>query len=241
MSKHFRVSLVSIVTIVFVFISAQLLSIQTARAAVSPIPIIAQGRSDLPKIALTFDDGPDPTYTPQVLSVLARYNIHATFFEMGNHVQHNPVLVHHVIQSGNIIGNHSWDHPEFTKLAADALTNEITSTSMALYRTTGIRPTLIRPPYGALNETVKEQIAAQHLTTILWDIDPQDWSRPGTDAIVNNVLSHAHNGAIILMHDGGGNRSQTVAALSQIIPALQQKGYHFVTVPVLMQDLRSVA
>ncbi len=184
--------------------------------------------SSSPMIALTFDDGPNPTFTPQILHVLEQYGVSATFFCVGQQVQSYPGLVQQMSQAGETIGNHSWNHSTLTGLSPDAIRGQLRSTSTVIQQATGISPTLFRPPYGATNGTV-ESIASQlGLYEILWTIDTRDWQHPGVGAIVSTVLANARNGSIVLMHDGGGDRSQTVQALPQIIIGLRQRGFTFV-------------
>lgn len=200
--------------------------------------VVFQGSANKPEIALTFDDGPNPAATGQVLSILQQYKIHATFFCIGENVQNYPGLVAQEMDQGNVVGNHTWDHPDLTTATVSQIQSELTSTNHIIQEQTGVAPTLVRPPYGAINGTVKEQIAQLHETPILWSIDTEDWSLPGTPAIVSAVLDHAGNGDIVLMHDGGGVRTQTIAALPQIIQGLQQRGFTLVTVPQLLQDMQ---
>src|SRR6266567_7362857 len=185
-------------------------------------------------IALTFDDGPSPVYTPQVLSILQRYKVHATFFCIGEWVHLYPGLVEETFRAGNVIGDHTWSHPDLTKLSSYAVRWQLSSASAAIQYAIGSPPALFRPPYGATNATVVSIASQLGLLQILWTIDPRDWALPGVNAIVNIVLSHATNRSIILMHDGGGDRSETVRALPLIISALQQRGFTFVTVPQLL-------
>lgn len=206
-------------------------------AATTPPLVIYHGNSAFREIALTFDDGPNPIYGPQIQGELKRYNVPATFFYVGQQVQRYPTIAAQAHNAGFIIGNHSWDHADLTHLSSTQVQSEFTETSNAIFKATGVTPTLMRPPYGAVNSAIENQSAQLGMSTILWDIDPQDWKRPGTNAIVQNVVTHIHNGAIILMHEGGGDRSQTVAALVQIIPALRLRGYHFVTIPQMIADL----
>lgn len=186
-------------------------------------------------IALTFDDGPSPVYTPQVLSILQRYKVHATFFCIGEWVQLYPGLVQETFRTGNVIGDHSWSHPDLTRLSPYTVRWQLSSASAAIQYAIGSTPVLFRPPYGATDAAVMSVASQLGLLQILWTVDPRDWSRPGVDAIVNIVLSHATNRSIILMHDGGGDRSETVLALPLIISALQQRGFTFVTVPQLLR------
>ncbi|GCE26757.1 hypothetical protein KDA_22410 [Dictyobacter alpinus] len=196
--------------------------------------VFSQGNSDKPEIALTFDDGPNPAATQQVLDILKRYHVHATFFCIGENVQSYPALVAQEQADGNIVGNHTWNHPDLTKASVTEVQKQLMDTNSELKSATGTTPTLFRPPYGAIDAAVKQQAAQQHLQPVLWDIDTQDWSMPGTRSIVNAVLDHAGNGDVVLMHDGGGDRTQTIAALPQIIEGLQQKGFNLVTIPQLM-------
>jgi peptidoglycan-N-acetylglucosamine deacetylase len=179
-------------------------------------------------VALTFDDGPS-AFTAGVLNVLQQHGVHATFFCIGQQVQTRPAIVREVSQAGNVIGNHSWSHPDLTKLAPNQVTWQLSTTSTAIQQATGISPTLFRPPYGALNAMVTRTAAQLGLSPVLWNIDTLDWTRPGVNAIVSSVLDHAVNGSIVLMHDGGGDRSETIQALPQIISGLRARGFAFVT------------
>lgn len=200
--------------------------------------VVAQGSSNLPEVALTFDDGPS-MYTPQVLNILQENSVHATFFCVGEWVQYYPQYVQQEYSAGNVVANHTWDHPDLTTLSSVDVQSQISRTSALIQQTIGVQPTLFRPPYGAINDSVKGQVAQMNLTPVLWSIDTEDWTRPGSDAIVNAVLSQVGNGDVILMHDGGGDRSQTVAALPRIIQGLQERGLKLVTVPQLIQDMNA--
>ncbi len=167
---------------------------------------------------LTFDDGPDPVWTPQILQVLAKYDAHATFFQLGSMQAAHPALHDQVLAAGNSIGNHSISHAQLTKLSAAKRHHEIFD---------GPRSKCFRPPYGAANDRVRADIKAAGMTPVLWDIDTLDWQRPGQNAIANTILSQARNGSVVLMHDAGGNRSQTVAALDQALATLTAQGYTF--------------
>lgn len=200
--------------------------------------VVAQGSSDLPEVALTFDDGPS-MYTSQVLNILQENSVHATFFCVGEWVQYFPEYVQQEYSAGNVVANHTWDHPDLTTLSSSDVQTQISRTSALIQQTIGVQPTLFRPPYGAINDSVKSQVAQMNLTPVLWSIDTEDWTRPGSDAIVNAVLSQVGNGDVILMHDGGGDRSQTVAALPRIIQGLQQHGLKLVTMPQLIHDMNA--
>ena len=200
--------------------------------------VVAQGSSNLPEVALTFDDGPS-MYTPQVLNILQENSVHATFFCVGEWVQYYPGYVQQEYSAGNVVANHTWDHPDLTTLSSVDVQSQISRTSALIQQTIGVQPTLFRPPYGAINDSVKGQVAQMNLTPVLWSIDTEDWMRPGSDAIVNAVLNQVGNGDVILMHDGGGDRSQTVAALPRIIQGLQSRGLKLVTMPQLIQDMNA--
>ncbi len=197
------------------------------------------GNTHIPEIALTFDDGPNPYYTPQVLAVLQQYGVKATFFDIGYLVANYPNIVRQEYNQGNVVANHSWSHPVLTKLSTQGIQSQLTSTTNIIQATIGVRPTFFRPPYGAVNHTVLEQARTLQYTTVMWDGSAEDWSIPGVNAIVSKTLYYARNGAILLLHDGGGNRAQTVAALPIIITALKSRGFKFVTIQQLVDDLVS--
>ena len=194
------------------------------------------GDPRLPEVALTFDDGPNPYYTPQILATLGRYHIKATFFCVGRLVQRYPQLVWQEYRAGHVVGNHSWSHPHLGSLTPSALAFQFDRTSAVIQQVIGVQPTFFRPPYGDFTSAVLGRAYMLGLTTVMWNVMPADWLLPGTAAIVDRVLAYAGNGAIILLHDGGGNRSETVAALPLIIEGLQQRGFRLVTIQQLLQD-----
>jgi peptidoglycan/xylan/chitin deacetylase (PgdA/CDA1 family) len=181
-------------------------------------------------IGLTIDDGPNPTWTPQVLKLLARYRITATFCLIGRSATAHRSLVAAIADAGHEIANHTWTHPlPFTTLDAAAVRDEIHRTSDALITLTGTPPTLFRAPGGEWNATVLAEVKSAGLKPLDWSVDPRDWSRPGVPHIVDTILHQTRPGAIILEHDGGGNRQQTVDALTIALPRLLDVGYTFVT------------
>jgi peptidoglycan/xylan/chitin deacetylase (PgdA/CDA1 family) len=184
--------------------------------AADPTAAAAAGNKKV--LFLTFDDGPDPVWTPEVLEVLQRHGAHATFFELGAMQNAHPGLREQVLAAGNTIGSHSISHKQLTAISAAGRHHEIFD---------GPRSKCFRPPYGASNPKVRADITAAGMTQVLWDVDPRDWDRPGVNAIANNILHHAHRRNIILMHDGGGDRSQTVEALDRVLPILKAQGYSF--------------
>jgi peptidoglycan-N-acetylglucosamine deacetylase len=210
--------------------------IRSVHAPILDYPLL-NGNTHIREIALTFDDGPNPYYTSQVLAILRQYEIKATFFDIGYLVADYPNIVRQEYNQGNTVANHSWSHPEMTLLSAQAIVSQLTSTSKAIQDAIGVRPTFFRPPYGSINSVVLAKARYLGYTTVLWDGSATDWSLPGVSFIVNKTLNYARNGAILLLHDGGGNRSQTVAALPIIIAALKSRGYKFVTIQQLVDDL----
>jgi peptidoglycan/xylan/chitin deacetylase (PgdA/CDA1 family) len=178
-------------------------------------------------IALTIDDGPSPVYTPQILRLLERYGIAASFSMIGRNVAAYPGVAREVAAAGHLIVNHTWDHADLTRLRPPAVRDEITRAADAIHGATGAHPRILRAPYGAWSPAVLEYCAETRTTPLDWSVDPRDWARPGVASIVNNIVRNTQTGSIILEHDGGGNRSQTVAALGIVIPRLLRAGYRF--------------
>lgn len=185
-------------------------------------------------IALTFDDGPGPQ-SPAILDILRDKGVHATFFNLGSQAAAFPAVEQRALAEGHQIANHSNTHPDLTKLDKAAMRAEITGGFAGIKAASGVDTRILRAPYGAFG--TKQWADASDLIdmNVLWDIDTLDWKRPGPNAIHDAVLSNAHNGAIVLMHDGGGDRSQDVKALPRIIDDLRAQGYEFVTIDQLMQ------
>ncbi|WP_427890231.1 polysaccharide deacetylase family protein [Kribbella sp. GL6] len=196
-----------------------------APAAVVPSP------TPLPTkyVVLTFDDGPDAEYTPKVLDILAKYDAKATFFEVGQNVRKHPELTKRIHEAGHSVQNHTWDHSDLRKLTAARFQQEVASTDQAIRAEIGSTPGCLRPPYGGVSATVRQRARQLHKDLVVWTVDSRDWTKPGTAAIVQRVLKNVHSGSVVLMHDGGGNRAQTVAALPAILTALKAQGYGFRT------------
>ncbi|MFL5816866.1 MAG: polysaccharide deacetylase family protein, partial [Conexibacter sp.] len=182
-------------------------------------------------VALTFDDGPSP-YTSAVLDVLEREQVRATFFVIGQQVAGGASLVRRELAEGHMLADHTWSHANVSGGGGFA-SGQITSTASAIQRATGFRPCLFRAPYGAVSSSLIGVAHGLGFTTVQWDVDPQDWALPGSGAIYARIVGSAQNGSIILMHDGGGPRSQTLAALPGVIRTLKARGYGFVTVDQL--------
>lgn len=179
-------------------------------------------------VSLTFDDGPDPASTPQILDILDRYGVKATFFVVGQQVARHPGLAREIVARGHAIANHTWSHANLAGLSDAQIVSQVHRTSDAVVAATGRRPTCVRPPYGAANSRVVSRVASTAHLTVTWTVDPFDWKRPGAPAIVTRVMSGVRPGGIVLLHDGGGNRSQTIAALPWVIEGLQQRGFDIV-------------
>lgn len=179
----------------------------------------------------TFDDGPAAD-TPGVLAALARHAAQATFFVVGSRVQALPETLQAILRAGHVLGNHSFTHPRLGGMPEPEFQQEMKQTAAAVALAAqellpGGQMLLMRPPYGSHDEHTEPRVNALGYAMVMWDVDPEDWSEPGTEAIVGQVLAEVAPGAIVLLHDGGGDRSQTVAALEQLLPALAAQGYVF--------------
>lgn len=187
-------------------------------------------KSPATKVAyLTFDDGPTATYTPQVLSILRQHRAKATFFMIGRQAAARPSIVRQVRAEGHAIGNHTWDHPSLPPLPAAKIASQFSTTNAVL----GRRATCMRPPGGATSPRVAALAAKQGMNVMLWNVDTRDWSRPGPARITTAATTPPVRGGapIILFHDGGGDRSQTLAALPGVLDSLTRAGYRFETLP----------
>jgi peptidoglycan/xylan/chitin deacetylase (PgdA/CDA1 family) len=179
------------------------------------------------RIAIGFDDGPSD-YTPKVLRVLRQFGAHATFFEIGQETSGRSEVMRRVLAQGNEIGNHTLHHETNPSSQSLAETNRL------IRNATGFRPCDFRPPDGKVNPGLVERAKGERLMTIDWDVDPRDWADPGVDAITSDVIHHARSGSIVVMHDGGGNRSETIEALPKVLSYFGHRGYQFVTVAELL-------
>lgn len=178
-------------------------------------------------VYLSFDDGPSSPYTSQILDVLSKYRVRATFFELGENVNRYPSLTLRAHRRGHSIQNHTWSHPDLRQVSWSTFKSQVGRTDRVIHAQTGYTPRCLRPPYGAVNDTVRSRARSLGKTIKLWTVDPRDWSRPGSSVIAKRVLDNVRPGSIILLHDGGGDRSQTVAALPTILRTLKARGYTF--------------
>ena len=181
-------------------------------------------------VALSFDDGPSPVYTPQILSILEQYHVPASFEIVGSLGAANTGLLQQEAGGGFGLVNHTWDHVDLTKTSPAGWVSEVDNTDALITSVTHRPVACLRPPYGYTNAGVVSQLAQRGLAELMWDVDPSDYLQPGSSVIAQRVLGALHPGAIVIMHDGGGNRSQTVAALPAIINGARAAGYTFVEV-----------
>ena len=185
-------------------------------------------------IALTFDDGPWPIYTEQVLDILKEHDIKATFFMIGQHLKHHSEIGLKVVEAGHALGNHTWNH-NYHNVPREVAAKEIEDTAALIYEVTGFKTEWFRPPGGVLTNGLNAYATSQNYAVAMWSSDARESSFSSSGALVNNVLNSAKPGGIVLLHDGGGNRSATVQALPIIITKLKERGYRFVTLPELLE------
>lgn len=224
--------------------SASAQSITAATVQMNEVPKPFQGtiiyqaklKANEKVIALTFDDGPSPKNTAQILEILKKNNIKATFFMVGQMVKYFPQVAKQVAADGHVIGNHTWHHWYFQMDGATA-SSEIDRTADIIYKTTGEKTTLFRPPGGFLNNGLAQYAKNEKYAVMMWSEQSGDAERrsPQVPGLVTNVLKQAKPGAIVLLHDGGGNRSKSVKALPEMIAGLKAQGYRFVTIPQLLE------
>jgi peptidoglycan-N-acetylglucosamine deacetylase len=189
--------------------------------------VVRRGPDGRRRVALTFDDGPS-SYTSRILRILREKKARATFFMLGSLVAADPATARRALRQGHELANHSTSHALLPGYW------DIKSASRTIRRTTGFRPCLFRPPYGALSGGVIDSVRRAGMKSVLWDVDTMDWSTPGSGSIYSSIVNGTRRGSIVLMHDGGGPRSQTVSALPGAISALRNRGYRFVTVTELL-------
>ena len=194
-----------------------------APAPAAPTPAPTTGNK---VIALTFDDGPGP-YTAHLLDILDQYGAKATFFLIGSKVSGQASVVRSIQARGHQLGNHSWSHPELPKLSVDQIAGEIDRTNEAIRQATGVKPSILRPPYGAVNGVVLEQLRLRNMSSILWSVDTRDWADRNSQIVCSRAVAGARPGAVILMHD---IHQTSVNAVPCILSSLKQQGYSFVTI-----------
>ncbi len=201
--------------------------------------IVTHGPRDQQVVALTFDDGPSVPWTLQIADVLDRYGIKGAFFEVGKNVDAHPAISAEMVARGHLVGNHSYQHRKRDSILQLGY-GELDRAEKSIAAATGMCPALYRMPNGFHTPWQLHKVSGSHMTTIGWDVNPNDWKNPAADALARNVIDSARPGSIILLHDGEDtksitNRSATLAALPTIIEGLQAKGYRFVRLDELLQ------
>jgi peptidoglycan/xylan/chitin deacetylase (PgdA/CDA1 family) len=181
-------------------------------------------------VALSFDDGPSLLYTPEVLGILLRYHVPASFEIIGAEGADNPGLLHQEVADGMTLVNHTWNHQKLTTLTAPGWVAQVDRTDRLLSAVMGHAVICLRPPEGYTDPAVIPELARRGLAVLMWDVDPSDYLEPPASVIAQRVLSAVHPGAVVILHDGGGNRSNTVAALPAIITGIRRAGYSLVQV-----------
>ncbi|AFZ00547.1 polysaccharide deacetylase family protein [Calothrix sp. PCC 6303] len=185
-------------------------------------------------VALTFDDGPWPKYTEQILDILKKNNVKGTFFVIGNNMKNFPEIGKRIVTDGHTIANHTWHH-WYHRLSPKAAAYEIDATEAIIYKTTGVRTNLFRPPGGVLGNGPAAYARSKKYSVIMWSADSHDYKRPPAARLVGNVMRDSKPGGIVLMHDGGGVRDSTVKALPAMIEKFRNSGYRFVTMPEMLE------
>ena len=204
-----------------------------AAVAQTAIPLVlTRAQTDRPAVALTFDDGPHPTLTPQLLDILAARGARATFYVIGRNAARYPDILRRIAAEGHEIGNHTWSHPSLYGVGDTAMLRELERTSEAIQQAVGFAPVSVRPPYGNMYPRQSQVVwDALQMTTVMWSIDPLDWQRPGASVVANRILSQHHAGAVVLSHDIHG---PTVRAMPAVVDGLIGRGYDLVQVSELM-------
>lgn len=196
-------------------------------------PVLRAANGEQKQIALTFDDGPGP-FTQQVLDILDEFDVKATFFVIGGPSDAHAGLIRQEVARGHVVANHTVNHAALGTLSRAEQAAEIDGQTRAIELFGVPRSRIMRPPYNSWNETTLEILARRKMLMVLWSVETDDWRKPGAEAIVQRTLADAHPGAIVLFHDGGGDRTQTVEALPKVIEGLRNQGYELVTVPELI-------
>ena len=207
-------------------------SIPVAKPVETPAISYSAVHVNGPFIAMTFDDGPSEKLTPELLDILAQHHIHATFFVIGKNASEHPEILQRAVREGHEIGNHSWSHPAFGKMGDESVRAELQKTDDAIRSAIGVRPVLMRPPYGSITARQKKWINSEFgYRSILWDVDPLDWKRPGPAVVMSRIVRETRPGSIILSHD---IHPGTIKAMPGTFDQLQAKGFKFVTVSELI-------
>ncbi len=219
-----------------------LLSLALACLMLSPLShnvrglVYRKGNTNEKKIAITFDDGPSKRNTKEILALLEKYNVKATFFVIGENAEKDPDRIRSIFEAGHEIGNHTYTHAYISKISKEALKNEITKTEEVLVGITGVKPHVFRPPGGYYDDASLAILDEMGYKSVLWSLDTRDWSMPKSDTIATKVEERTGGGDIILFHDLEDKRLPTVQALRRILPFLIENGYEFVTISELLEN-----
>ena len=208
-------------------------SLRGLLAALPVVDGVTHGSPSQRMVALTFDDGPSGR-TPAIVRVLANHRAHATFFVVGRATRGMEPVLRHIAATGNELADHTYSHADLLALRAVGRRRQLQWTSGLVARATGVQPRFFRPPYGATGPAVNRLGRSLGMIPVLWSVDSRDWQLPGTGAIVRRVLAHVRPGAIVLMHDGGGDRRETLRALPAILRALTRRHLEVVTLSRLL-------
>lgn len=203
-------------------------------AAEYPGIIAVRGPGDKKAVALTFDDGPDDKYTPQIMNILDSQHIKGTFFLVGSLIEKHPGVVENLVAGGHQVAGHGWSHSNLKNLNRDQILSELDQTASSFRNVLAMEPLMFRPPYGGLSPVVMKEIAALGYTSIMWNSDSLDWYSRSADSILASTLADTKRGSIILMHSAGVNLDATLKALPEIIYTLKSQGYTFLTVSELL-------
>lgn len=241
----------SLVTCIFVLAAWLSAAAQTGPVSADPVPptpipmasvepkiTFSLVHVDGPYIAMTFDDGPSEKLTPKLLNLLATHHIKATFFVIGQNVAEHPEIVQRAVREGHEVGNHSWSHPNLAKMSDESVRRQLKMTEDAITNACGVRPTLMRPPYGSITQRQKRWIHDEFgYKVILWDVDPLDWKRPGAKVVTSRIVKETRPGSIVLSHD---IHPGTIEAMPETLNELEAKGFKFVTVSELIAMAKPV-
>jgi peptidoglycan/xylan/chitin deacetylase (PgdA/CDA1 family) len=194
------------------------------------------------QIALTYDDGPNDAHTLRLLEVLAKHNVHATFFLIGRYVKQHPEIVREIVQAGHIVGNHTYTHPLLIFKSQGEIREELTQCRSALQDAVGDPSNLFRPPFGGRRPAVLRVARALGLQPVMWNVTGYDWNAPPAETIEHKIGKQIRGGDVILLHDGGhkqmgADRSQTVIATNHLIARYKSEGYEFITIPQMMKSI----
>lgn len=232
-SHKYAISLVLVLTMLFH--NLYFCNIMCAAASSDEdVDIYRKNENEYMKIALTFDDGPHPRYTPQILDILDEFGIKATFFVVGVNAENYPDSMESIIKRGHEIGNHTYYHPHVSCLDSNTLRREVEQCESAVFGLTDYKTKLFRPPEGMIDADVRSVLRSLDYKVILWDIDTRDWAHTSPNEIAENIIEQAAAGDIILMHDYIAHNSPTPEALRLFIPILQKKGFKFVVISELI-------